>query len=141
MNSHVLPALIRKFHEAKTNKNPKVTLWGSGKATREFLYSEDLAEACIFLMKNYTGNEIINIGTGIETTIRDLALTIKNVVKYKGDIEFNNSALEGPPRKLLNCSKIHDLGWHHKIKLVEGLKRTYADFLIIREKKQFSNKF
>lgn len=141
MNSHVLPALIRKFHEAKINKTPKIVLWGSGNATREFLHSDDLAEACIFLMENYTSNEIINIGTGIEISIKNLAMTIKNIIGYEGDVEFNNSSLDGPPRKLLDCSKIHALGWHHKIELVEGLKTTYINFLKMKEDTFFINKF
>jgi GDP-L-fucose synthase len=141
MNSHVLPALIRKFHEAKTQNSSEITLWGSGNATREFLYSDDLAEACILLMGNYKSSEIVNIGTGVEITIKELASHIKEIVGYKGKINFNMSNLDGPPRKLLDCSKIHNMGWHHKVELIEGLKQTYENFLEIKENKLFLNKF
>lgn len=132
LNSHVLPALIRRFHEAKENKVPKVTIWGTGNPTREFLYSDDLADACIFLMGNHNGNDIVNIGSGKEVTIRELALTVKEVVGYQGEIDFDASKPDGTPRKLLDCSKIHSMGWQHKIELKEGIQMAYQDFLKIK---------
>jgi GDP-L-fucose synthase len=127
-NSHVLPALIRRFHEAKEKNDPKVTIWGTGNPTREFLYSDDLADACIFLMENHTGNEIVNIGSGIEVTIRDLALLVKKAVGYDGAIEYDVTQPDGTPRKLLDCSKVHSMGWRHKIELEEGIGLAYEDF-------------
>jgi GDP-L-fucose synthase len=129
MDAHVLPALLRRFHEAKENNDPKVTIWGTGSPTREFLYSDDVADACFFLMENYSGNDIINIGSGIEISIRDLAYQIKDVVNYRGEIDFDASKPDGTPRKLLDCSKIHSMGWKHKTKLNDGLEKTYSDFL------------
>jgi GDP-L-fucose synthase len=129
MNSHVLPALIRRFHEAKITNAPKVTIWGTGNPTREFLYSDDLADACIFLMENYNDNDIVNIGSGQENTISSLAWLIKLVVGYEGEIEFDATKPDGTPRKLLDCSKIHSMGWTHKINLEEGIELTYQDFL------------
>lgn len=128
MNSHVLPALIRRFHEAKINKAPTVTIWGTGTPKREFLYSEDLADACIFLMNNYDSGEIVNIGTGIEVSITELASTIKEVVGYPGDIVYDSTKPDGTPRKLLDCSKIHSLGWKHTTDFKEGIKLAYQDF-------------
>ncbi len=127
-NSHVMPALIRRFHEAKVNNMPKVTIWGSGKPKREFLYSDDLAEASIFLMNNYNGNDIINIGSGEEVTIKELALTVREVTGFSGGIEYDLSKPDGTPRKLLDCTKIHNLGWKHKTLLKEGITRAYEDF-------------
>ncbi len=127
-NSHVLPALIRRFHEAKEKNDPKVTIWGTGNPTREFLYSDDLADACIFLMEKHTGNEIVNIGSGIEVTIRDLALLVKKAVGYEGTIDYDVTQPDGTPRKLLDCSKIHSMGWRHKIELEEGISLAYDDF-------------
>ncbi len=127
-NSHVLPALIRRFHEAKENKSPSVAIWGTGTPKREFLYSEDLADACIYLMNNYNDGSIVNIGTGIEVTIKELALTVKDVLGYTGDIEFDSSKPDGTPRKLLDCTKLHSLGWKHKITLKEGIAFAYEDF-------------
>lgn len=127
-NSHVLPALIRRFHEAKVNNSPTVTIWGTGTPRREFLYSDDLADACLFLMENYNGSEIINIGSGKEITIRELSGTIKQVVGYKGEIEFDASKPDGTPRKLLDCTKLHDLGWKPKVPLEQGLAQAYEDF-------------
>jgi GDP-L-fucose synthase len=129
LNSHVLPALIRRFHEAKVSKAPKVTIWGTGNPTREFLYSDDLADACIFLMEKHNGNDIVNIGSGKEVTIRELASTIKNAVGYKGEIDFDVTKPDGTPRKLLDCSKLHAMGWRHKIELEEGIKLAYQDFV------------
>lgn len=128
-NSHVLPALIRKFHEAKTNKQSSVTVWGSGKPKREFLFADDLAEACYYLMLNYNEPELVNIGTGCDISIADLAEKIKHVVGFEGTIEFDTTQLDGTPRKLLNVDKLHNLGWKHKISLEEGLNLAYKDFL------------
>jgi GDP-L-fucose synthase len=127
-NAHVLPALIRRFHEAKINNAEKVTIWGTGNPLREFLYSDDLADACIFLMENHTGNEIVNIGSGIEVKIRDLAHIVKKVVDFKGEIDFDLTKPDGTPRKLLDCSKIHSMGWKHSIELEQGITLAYADF-------------
>ena len=128
-NSHVLPALIRRIHEAKANNSTKVTIWGTGKPTREFLYSDDLADACLFLMAKHNGNDIVNIGTGQEITIRDLAILIKKVVDYKGEIEFDLTKPDGTLRKLTDCSRINSMGWKPNIELEEGLKMTYSDFI------------
>jgi GDP-L-fucose synthase len=129
LNSHVLPALIRRFHEAKVNNSSKVTIWGTGNPTREFLYSDDLAEACIFLMERHNGNDIVNIGSGKEVAIRDLATIVGDAIEYKGAIDFDVTQPDGTPRKLLDCSKLHALGWRHKIELEEGVKLAYKDFL------------
>jgi GDP-L-fucose synthase len=123
--SHVLPALIRKFHEAKIENKKEVEMWGTGKAKREFLHVADLAEACVFLMNNYSDDEIINIGTGEDLSIADLADTIKRVVGYQGKTTYDTSKPDGTPRKLLDVSKIHNLGWKHKIDLETGIKATY----------------
>lgn len=128
-HSHVIPGLIRRFHEAKVNEQPKVAMWGTGKPLREFLYSDDLAEACLFLMNNYDESEIINIGSGSEISIYDLAKTIKEVVGYKGEIELDSSKPDGTPRKLLDSSKINQLGWSPRVGLKEGLQLAYKDFL------------
>ncbi len=124
-NSHVLPALIRKFHEAKEGKKTEVALWGIGKAMREFLFVDDFAEATIFLMENYNSSEIINVGTGKDTTIKDLAELMKKIIGFKGSIVWDKTKPDGTPRKLLDVSKIHKLGWRHKINLEEGIKQTY----------------
>jgi GDP-L-fucose synthase len=129
LNSHVLPALIRRFHEAKVNKAPKVTIWGTGNPTREFLYSDDLADACIFLMEKHNGNDIVNIGSGKEVTIRELAMATQRAVGYEGEIDFDVTKPDGTPRKLLDCSKLHAMGWRHKIELEEGIKLAYQDFV------------
>ncbi len=128
-DSHVLPALMRKAHEAKVNNASEFMVWGSGKVRREFLYVDDLADACLFLMQNYTENEIINIGTGQDLTIAELAKEIKEVIGYKGNIEYDSTRPDGTPRKLLDSSKIHKLGWSHKVKLKHGLELAYQDFL------------
>jgi GDP-L-fucose synthase len=141
MNSHVLPALIRRFHEAKANNVPTVTIWGTGNPTREFLYSDDLADACIFLMEKHTGNDIVNIGSGVEVTIRDLANCIKIAVGYSGKIEFDLTKPDGTPRKLLDCSKLHSMGWRHSIELEEGIKLAYKDFLRMLGDKNYTNRF
>jgi GDP-L-fucose synthase len=126
--SHVLPALIRKFHEAKLNQAPTVEVWGSGTPRREFLHSDDLGEACLFLMNHYEGNEIVNIGVGTDISIRELAERVKEVVGYEGEITFNTSAPDGTPRKLVDVSRIAGLGWSARISLDEGLQSVYQDF-------------
>lgn len=128
-HSHVLPALIRRFHEAKEAGLSSVTIWGTGKPLREFLYVDDLADACVFLMNNYSGNETVNLGTGKELTIGELAGLVKRVVGYEGEIVFDPSRPDGTPRKLLDVSKLEGLGWHYKTELEEGVRMAYEDFL------------
>ncbi|MBN1601608.1 MAG: GDP-L-fucose synthase [Chitinispirillaceae bacterium] len=128
-NSHVLPALIRRFHEAKINNASEVAIWGTGSAFREFLYSDDLADACIYLMQHYDDSEIVNIGSGDEISIKNLAYFVKEAVGFTGDITFDTSKPDGTPRKLLDCSKIHGLGWKHRISMREGLTMAYSDFV------------
>jgi len=128
-NSHVLPALIRRFHEAKVNGLPSVTVWGTGKVLREFLYVDDLADACVFLMEHYSGNETVNIGTGIDQSIGELAQLVKETVGYTGELLYDTSKPDGTPRKLLDVSKLAGLGWRYQTDLREGLARTYLDFL------------
>jgi GDP-L-fucose synthase len=128
-NSHVLPALIRRFHEAKETGLPSVTIWGSGKPKREFLNSDDLADACIYLMNNYSGKEIVNVGCGEDVSIKELAELVKEVTGFAGDLVFDTTRPDGTPRKLLDVSKLHGLGWKHKIALKEGIKTAYQDFL------------
>jgi GDP-L-fucose synthase len=128
-NSHVLPALIRKFHEAKTIGAPHVTLWGSGSPRREFLFADDLAEACVHLMQTYTGRETVNIGTGEDISIRELAELIRSIIGFSGEIQWDASMPDGTPRKLLDVSKVHGLGWKHRIALEEGIRMAYSDFL------------
>jgi GDP-L-fucose synthase len=127
-NSHVLPALIRKFHEAKINNVEKVIVWGTGSPRREFLYSEDLADACYFLMQEYERPEIINIGLGKDNTIAELALLIKEITGYTGNVVFDDSKPDGTPRKLLNVDKLNALGWQYSTELQEGIRKTYEDF-------------
>ena len=124
-NSHVLPAMIRKFDDAKKNNAKEIVLWGTGKPKREFLYVDDLASACIFLMNNYDNSEIINIGTGEDLSILELAGVVKEIIGYEGNIIWDSSKPDGTPRKLLDVSKIKSLGWKHSINLKEGIKRTY----------------
>lgn len=126
-NSHVLPALIRKFHEAKSNNQPSVEIWGTGTPKREFLYVDDLAEACFFLMQNYDEEGIVNVGTGEDIAIKDLALLIKEVVNYHGTLTFNATKPDGTPRKLMNVNKLHDLGWKHSVALKDGIVKVYQD--------------
>jgi len=128
-NSHVLPALIRRFHEAKVNNLDNVVIWGTGTPLREFLFSDDLADACVFLMNNYDEKQFVNIGIGEDLSIKDLAELIKEVIGYEGNISFDSSKPDGTPRKLMDVSKLHALGWKHKINLREGIKLAYADFL------------
>jgi len=127
-NSHVLPALIRKFHEAKVNGTPNATLWGSGSPKREFLFADDLAEACVHLMQTYNGREIVNIGTGEDLSIRELAELIRGIVGFEGEIIWDAAMPDGTPRKLLDVSRIHSLGWKHRISLEDGIRMAYADF-------------
>jgi GDP-L-fucose synthase len=128
-NSHVLPALIRKFHEAKLKNKSEVEIWGTGTPKREFLYVDDLADACHHLMLNYNGSEIVNIGTGQDVTIAELAVGIKNIVGFEGKIYFNPKMPDGTPRKLLDVSKLKDLGWEYKTSLIDGIKKTYEDYV------------
>ncbi|PVY42439.1 GDP-L-fucose synthase [Pontibacter virosus] len=127
-NSHVLPALIRKIHEAKDNGAPTVTVWGTGSPKREFLFADDLAAACVYLMDSYNGRELVNIGTGEDVSIKELALLIKDVIGYEGELEFDTTKPDGTPRKLMDVSKLHSLGFKHKIELREGIALAYADF-------------
>lgn len=126
-NSHVLPALLRKFHEAKMEGKAAVEVWGSGTPKREFLHVDDLAEACLHLMENYEGEEWFNIGTGEDISIKDLALMIKDVVGFEGDLKFDSSKPDGTPRKLMDVSKINATGWKHQIELRKGIESVYAD--------------
>jgi len=128
-SSHVLPAMIRKFHEAKLNNSDKVEIWGDGSPMREFLFVDDLAESCFFLMNNYSGSEIVNIGTGEDITIKDLAYLVKEVVGFEGDIYFNTEMPNGTPRKLLDVSKLSELGWKYQTNLKEGIQKTYIDYV------------
>ncbi|WP_029282242.1 GDP-L-fucose synthase [Pedobacter sp. R20-19] len=127
-NSHVLPALIRKIHEAKTNNVNEVVVWGSGSPMREFLFADDLADACFFLMQTYNEPHLINIGTGHDLTIKDLALLIKGVLGYDGELVFDTTKPDGTPRKLMDVSKLHSLGWKHQVELQEGIALAYRDF-------------
>jgi len=128
-NSHVLPALIRKFHEAKEQGKDKVVIWGTGSPMREFLFADDLADACFYLMENYNEPGLVNIGTGEDVTIKDLALIVKEVVGFEGELEFDTSKPDGTPRKLMDVSKLHSFGWKHKVELKEGIALAYEDFL------------
>jgi GDP-L-fucose synthase len=127
-NSHVLPALIRKFHDAKENNLPFVEMWGTGTPMREFLHADDLGDACVFLMNTYNEEKFVNIGSGTDLTIKDLALLIKDIVGYTGEIKLDTTKPDGTPRKLMDVSYLHSLGWKHKIELPEGIKQVYEDF-------------
>src|SRR4030095_8935383 len=128
-NSHVLPALIRKIHEAKNRKQPSVVMWGTGEPRREFLHADDLADACFFLMQKYSEAGMINVGIGEDLTINELAHLIKKIVGYEGKIEHDTSKPDGTPRKLLDVSKLNAMGWKAKISLEEGLRKVYQEFL------------
>lgn len=128
-HSHVLPALIRRFHEAKEKGLKEVYCWGTGSPLREFLYVDDLADACVYLMNNYSGNETVNIGTGKELTIRELTELVARIIGYEGEIKWDPSRPDGTPRKLLDVSKLNELGWHYKTELEDGIRLTYEDFL------------
>src|SRR5581483_8585228 len=125
-SSHVIPALMRRMHEAKLNKTPEVVVWGTGNTRREFLHCDDLADAVLFLLQNYKNKQFINVGTGEDISIKELAHLIKEVVGYKGNLVFDSTKPDGFPRKLLDVSRIHKLGWHHKIPFEKGLKDTYS---------------
>lgn len=127
-NSHVLPALIRKFHEAKESKSEFVEMWGTGSPLREFLHADDMADACVYLMQNYSGQQHVNIGSGKDLSIKDLALLIQKIVGYTGEIKHDLSKPDGTPRKLMDVGFLHSLGWKHKIELEEGIKKVYEDF-------------
>lgn len=128
-NSHVLPALIRRIHLAKAAGDKNVTVWGSGKVKREFLYADDLADACVYLMGKYSGDETVNIGTGKELTIAELAALVKEVVEYEGEIVYDTSKPDGTPRKLLDVTKLTELGWSYKTELRKGIALAYDDYL------------
>jgi GDP-L-fucose synthase len=128
-NSHVLPALIRRLHEAKINRAAEVNIWGSGSPRREFLFANDLADACYFLMQNYDEKELINVGTGQDLTISELAFLAKITTGFNGNLVFDTTKPDGTPRKLLDVSKLHSMGWNHTTSLKEGLKIAYADYL------------
>jgi GDP-L-fucose synthase len=128
-NSHVLPALLRRFHEAKENNSKEVVIWGTGAPLREFMFADDLGAACVFLMEHYEESEIINVGTGEEITILELAKLIADVVKFEGNISFDPTKPDGTPRKLMDSSRLHRLGFHHQTSLKEGLRIAYEDFL------------
>ncbi|MBQ4531481.1 MAG: GDP-L-fucose synthase [Lachnospiraceae bacterium] len=128
-HSHVLPALIRRFHEAKENGLAEVVIWGTGTPLREFLYVDDLAEACVYLMNNYSGDETVNLGTGKEVTIKELAETVKEIVGFEGTLTFDTTKPDGTPRKLLDVSKLESLGWKYHTELKEGIRLAYEDFL------------
>jgi GDP-L-fucose synthase len=138
--SHVLPALIRKFHEAKTCGEKNVVIWGTGAPYREFIHVDDVADACFYLMQHYDGDEIVNIGTGNELTIKELALLVKKIVGFTGDIIFDSSKPDGTPRKRIDVSRIHALGWRHKLDLEEGVKNVYQWYMQnVAEKKRYSH--
>jgi len=128
-NSHVLPALIRKFHEAKIQQAKEVEVWGTGAPKREFLHVDDLAEACFFLLQNYSGNEFLNIGTGEDLSIKELALKVKTIIGFEGELVFDTTKPDGTPRKLMNVQKVNSLGWRHKISLDEGIKAVYDELV------------
>ena len=123
-----MPAMIRKFHEAKVQNSESVELWGTGSPLREFLYVDDMADACVFLLENYDGEQHVNIGTGKELTIRELAELVKKTVGFEGEIVWNSSMPDGTPRKLTDVTKLHELGWTHKVELEEGVKLAYEWF-------------
>jgi GDP-L-fucose synthase len=127
-NAHVLPSLVRKFHEAKINNVPEVSIWGSGLPKREFLHADDLADACVFLMNTYSDEGLVNIGTGEDISISDLALLIKDVVGYEGAIVYDASKPDGTPRKLMDVSKLSTLGWKYTIPLKKGLEMVYQEY-------------
>ncbi|WP_207429603.1 GDP-L-fucose synthase [Pedobacter sp. SYSU D00535] len=128
-NSHVLPALIRKFHEAKVQGKDKVVIWGTGSPKREFLFADDLAEACYYLMENYNEAGLVNVGTGEDISIKDLALLVKKIIGFEGELDFDTTKPDGTPRKLMDVSKLHATGWKHTIELEEGINLAYQDFL------------
>jgi len=128
-NSHVLPALIRRFHEAKEEGKSEVVIWGTGAPLREFMFADDLADACVFLMNHYNEKQFVNIGVGKDLSIKDVAYLVKDIIGFKGNISFDNTKPDGTPRKLMDVSKLHALGWKHKVELKEGIALAYQDFL------------
>ena len=128
-NSHVLPALIRKFHEAKANRSEEVVVWGTGSPKREFLHVADLADACFFLMKNYSDSQFVNVGTGEDLSIKDLAYVIKKIVGFEGEVVFDETKPDGTPRKLMDVNKINNLGWKHRVELGEGIESVYSELI------------
>jgi len=126
-NSHVLPALISKFHTAKKQNNPSVEIWGTGSPKREFLHADDLADACFYFMQNYNEAGLVNIGVGDDISIKDLALLVKKIVGYEGELKFDTTKPDGTPRKLMDVSKLHSFGWKHKINLEEGIRSVYNE--------------
>jgi GDP-L-fucose synthase len=126
-NSHVLPALIRKFLTAKKNNDPSVILWGTGAPLREFMHADDLADACLFLMENFDEEGFVNVGTGVDLTIRDLSEMIKTTVGYEGEIIQDTTKPDGTPRKLMDVSKLHKMGWQHQISLADGIRRVVEE--------------
>lgn len=131
--SHVLPALMRKIHEAKEQGAPSVEIWGTGKPRREFMYVDDMADACVFLMERYDGMEHVNIGTGEDISIRELAEIICDVVGYRGELQYNTDMPDGTPRKLLDVSRLHEMGWRHITELTEGIRKSYQLYLEIQQ--------
>lgn len=127
-NSHVLPALIRKIHDAKETNSPNVTIWGTGTPMREFMHANDMADACVYLMQNYNEEKFVNIGTGVDISIKDLALLVKKIADYEGELVFDTTKPDGTPRKLMDVSYLHSLGWKHKIELEQGIKLVYEEF-------------
>ena len=127
-NSHVVPALLRKFHEAKVNGDPTVTCWGTGSPRREFLHVDDLAEACLFLMREYNDKPFVNVGTGTDLPIKELAETIRDIIGFGGELVWDTDKPDGTPRKLMNCDRIHALGWTHRISLADGLRSVYEEY-------------
>jgi GDP-L-fucose synthase len=127
-NAHVLPSLVRKFHEAKINNAPEVSIWGTGSPKREFLHADDLADACVFLMNTYSDEGLVNIGTGEDISISDLALLIKEVVGYEGSIVYDHTKPDGTPRKLMDVSKLNQLGWKYTLPLKKGLELVYQEY-------------
>lgn len=128
-NSHVIPGLIRKFHEAKKSNAPTVKIWGTGTPLREFMYVDDLADACMYMMLNYNDELFLNVGSGQEVSIKDLALLIKKAVGYSGNIEFDTSKPDGTPRKIMDSTRLHNQGWNPSVQLEQGIALAYTDFL------------
>lgn len=129
IRSHVVPAMIRKFHEAKCNEIPEVVIWGTGQARREFLFADDMANACVYLMENYSGNDFFNVGMGVDISISELAELIKTIVGYEGKIVYDSTKPDGMPRKLMDVSRLRDAGWGYQTEMTDGLKKTYQWYL------------
>ena len=129
IRSHVVAATIRKFHEAKANNSPVVTIWGTGNARRELLFADDMADACVFLLESYSGNDFFNVGTGSDVSITELSLIVKDIVGYDGKLVYDTSKPDGMPQKLMDCSKLKEAGWTYKTELEDGIRKTYQWFL------------